>query len=59
MCLLHIIGVLSLGTLLVRRLKPARSNRRGDNSRQLEVVSHAAPYNFDRLTAFDFYHEGG
>jgi hypothetical protein len=53
MCLLRIIGILSLGTLLVQRFNSALSNRGGNNRRQLKVVSHAAPYKFDRLTPVD------
>jgi hypothetical protein len=49
MHLLHIIGVLFLGTLLLERPKSALSDRGGNNGRQLEVVSHAPSYNFDRL----------
>jgi hypothetical protein len=60
MYLLHIVEVLLLRrTLLALRLKPALSNRCGNNGRQLEVVSHAPPNNFDRLTPVDFYNKGG
>jgi hypothetical protein len=53
--LFRITGVLfRRRTWLVRRLKSALSDRRGNNGRQLEVVSHAPPYNFDRLTPVDF-----
>jgi hypothetical protein len=49
MRLLHIDRVLILDTLLVEHLKSALSNRRGDDGRQLEVVSHAPSYDFDRM----------
>jgi hypothetical protein len=42
MGLFHILGALPRGcTLLVQPLKSALSNRRGNDSRQLEVVCHA------------------
>jgi hypothetical protein len=53
MRLLRIIAVPSLGALLLQRPKFALSNRGGNNARQLEVVSHAVPFDFDRAKAFD------
>jgi hypothetical protein len=54
-CLFHIAGFLfRRRALLVQRLTSTLSNRSGNNGRQLEVVGHVAPYNFDHPTPVDF-----
>ncbi len=52
MRLLRIIGVPSLGALLLQRPKFALSDRGGNNAGQLEVVSHAVPFDSIAFSRF-------